>query len=132
MATDIFPPDTSTPVGQVRVLINDTVEKPYDGPNTTARYRISDDSIQAHIAVARDRLYAGAANALRAMAANEVLISKVIRTEDLSTNGAAVSTELRLLAREMDRLQKDEDDALAYEDAFEIVNFEYPYTNREW
>lgn len=53
------------------------------------------------------RLYAGdtrraGARALRVMAASEVLISKVIETQDLSTDGRAVSAELRALADQLD------------------------------
>ena len=53
------------------------------------------------------RLYTGdtrrsAARALRVMAASEVLISKVIKTQDLSTDGRAVSAELRALADQLD------------------------------
>ena len=53
------------------------------------------------------RLYNGdtrrsAARALRIMAASEVLISKVIKTQDLSTDGRAVSAELRALAEQLD------------------------------
>ena len=42
------------------------------------------------------------ARALRIMAASEVLISKVIKTQDLSTDGRAVSAELRALAEQLD------------------------------
>lgn len=53
------------------------------------------------------RLYTGdtrraGARALRIMAASEVLISKVIKTQDLSTDGRAVSAELRALAEQLD------------------------------
>lgn len=53
------------------------------------------------------RLYSGdtrraGARALRIMAASEVLISKVIKTQDLSTDGRAVSAELRALADQLD------------------------------
>ena len=41
-----------------------------------------------------------AAAALEAIAASEVLVSKKIRTQDLTTDGPAVSAELRALARE--------------------------------
>lgn len=63
------------------------------------------------------RLYNGdtrrtAARALRIMAASEVLISKVIKTQDLSTDGRAVSAELRALAEQLDA-EADAEDAAA-------------------
>lgn len=62
------------------------------------------------------RLYNGdtrraAARALRVMAASEVLISKVIKTQDLSTDGRAVSAELRALAEQLDAEAEAEDAA---------------------
>ena len=63
------------------------------------------------------RLYNGdtrrsGARALRIMAASEVLISKVIKTQDLSTDGRAVSAELRALAEQLDA-EADAEDAAA-------------------
>lgn len=63
------------------------------------------------------RLYTGdtrraGARALRIMAASEVLISKVIKTQDLSTDGRAVSAELRALADQLDA-ESVEADAVA-------------------
>ena len=52
-----------------------------------------------------------AARALRIMAASEVLISKVIKTQDLSTDGRAVSAELRALAEQLDAEAEAEDAA---------------------
>lgn len=42
------------------------------------------------------------ASALRTIAVSEVLVSKRIQSQDLSTDGPAVSAELRALAREWD------------------------------
>ena len=44
----------------------------------------------------------GDVNTLRTIAASEVLVSKKIQSQDLSTDGPAVSAELRALAREWD------------------------------
>ena len=133
MATDIFPVDYASPIGQVRALINDVEQWPYDGPLSDDRYRISDDQIKAFISIAGGtRIHAAGAMALRALAANEALINKVIKTEDLSTDGASVATAMRLLARELDGTQKDIDAEEAYEEAFVIVdNTGYPYSNWE-
>lgn len=129
---DVFPPDPLSPVGQIRFLIADTEQFDYDS-NGTPRYRLTDPQLEAFSAMAGEgRLYAAGANALRALAANEILIGKVIRTEDLQTDGAKVGDALRLLARELDTRQGREDDDNAYAaNAFEIVDFSYPYTNME-
>lgn len=128
---DVYPPDPASPIGQVRYLINDAEQWDYDGTGE-GRYRMPDAQLQAFIAMSRDRLYAAGAHALRALAANEVLISKVIRTEDLQTDGAKVGTELRLLARDLDGRQNQDDEDTAMETAFDIVNVNYPYDNMEW
>lgn len=130
---DQFPPDPQTSVGQIRFLIADTAQFDYDSTGTP-RYRLTDPQLEAFSAMAGEgRLYAASANALRTLAANEILIGKVIRTEDLQTDGAKVGDALRLLARELDGRQKAEDDDASFTaNAFEVVDFTYPYTNMEW
>lgn len=59
---------------------------------TDAQYTVLIDSNAGAVRLA-------AADALEAMAASEVLVSKKIRTQDLSTDGPAVSAELRALAQ---------------------------------
>src|SRR5690606_8528201 len=62
--------------------------------------------------VAPSLCYQAAADALVAIAASEVLVSKVIRTQDLSTNGAQVAAELRAQAGVYrQRAQEEDDDA---------------------
>ena len=116
----------------VRALISDTTQEDYD-QNGTPRYLLSDDVLTALItARGEGKLYGATADALRALAANEILIGKYIRTQDLQTDGAKVGDALRLLAREYENKQKQDDDDNALEEfAFEIVNFEYPYVNPE-
>ena len=116
----------------VRALISDTTQEDYD-QNGTPRYLLSDDVLSALISARGEgKLYGATADALRALAANEILIGKYIRTQDLSTDGAKVGDALRLLAREYENKQKQEDDDNALDEfAFEIVNFEYPYINPE-
>lgn len=121
---NIFPPNYSTPLGQLRALLSQT--KQYvdpQNPTAPADYLISDGQLQAYIAINRDGLFGAAADALLALATNEALISKKIRTEDLQTDGPAVAGELRRMADMYRQRQKDEWEALDYEDAFEIVNY---------
>lgn len=130
---DIFPPDPTTPVGVVRFLVSDTKQLVYE-PGKEASYIFPDAQYEAYITLAgKSRPKAAAATALRAMAAQEAIISKVIKTEDLQTDGAKLADSLRLLARELDGQQKQEDDDIALaEFGFEVVTYPYPYTNMEW
>lgn len=61
-----------------------------------------------------------AADVLDAIAVSELLVSKVIRTQDLQTDGAKVAAELRARA---DRLRKQADDEAAADtgDIFDVV-----------
>lgn len=96
-----MPIDYSKPEGQVRLLIPDTDE---------SNLIFEDSQIAGYIQMARDNnLKRAAALAVDAIATSEALISKVIRTQDLSTNGAAVANALREHAKNL-RQQADEDD----------------------
>lgn len=115
----------------VRSMINDTVKLDYDRTGVL-RYRLSDEQLGAFIDFRKGKLYGASADALRALAANEALILKVIRTEDLQVDGAKLADALRLLARELEGRQSAEDEEEAYSEfAFEVVNYEYPYRNPE-
>lgn len=130
---DISPPDYTTPVGQVRSLISDTEQFDYDSDGVI-RYRLSDAELEGFIALSGEgRLFAAGAHALRSLAALEILVGKNISTEDLKVEASKTGDALRLLARELDGRQKAEDDDLAFsENAFEVVDFGYPYHNMEW
>ena len=93
--------DFTTPVGQVRLLISDlSPDEPL----------LSDDMIRGYLTLAGDNLRRAAAEALDAIASSEVLVSKVIRTQDRATDGAAVAAELRKHAAAL-RRRADEEDA---------------------
>lgn len=89
----------------LRLLITDIGDNPV----------FSDAQIESFLRLADGDIYRGAARALRTMAASEVLISKKISTQDLTTDGAAVSAELRALAKELD----DEADRLTEDDGLD-------------
>lgn len=101
--------DYTTAAGQVRLLIADTAADPlldYDQvAGFLARWGVNPtDGITQRAAITR-----AAADALDTIATSEALISKVIRTQDLQTNGAqlaqalhAQATSLRTQARELD------------------------------
>lgn len=122
---------TPEQINTVRTLISDTEQFDYDDSGTP-RYRMSDEMLSALIDFRGGRLYGASADALRSMAANEALILKVIRTEDLQVDGAKLADALRLLARELEGRQSTEDDNEALDEfAFEVVNYKYPLHNPE-
>jgi hypothetical protein len=111
-------------VGQLRALISQT--KQYADPqNPTAQpaYLIPDAQLQAYIAVNDGGLFGAAADALLALATNEALISKKIRTEDLQTDGPAVAGELRRMAETYRQRHNNDIEAAELVDSFEIVNY---------
>lgn len=130
---DIYPPDMATPLGQLRALIYDFTQHVWE-PGSSPEYKLSDEILNAYLAIAGEgKLFGAAAIALRASAANEILIGKWLRTEDLHTQGAPVGDALRLLAREYENKQKEDDDNEAMaEFGFEVVSYPYPYVNMEW
>lgn len=72
---------------------------------------LSDDQLNALVTANAGALRLAAADALEAIAASEVLVSKKIRTQDLSTDGPAVSAELRALAKQHRALHQEGIDA---------------------
>lgn len=82
-------PDYTVPAGQVRLLINDTSDlDPV----------FSDQEIAAFLTMEGANVKRAAAQALDTIADDEALTSKVIRSQDLSTDGASVADGLRARA----------------------------------
>lgn len=110
--------DPATPVGQVRLLINDTAVDTEDGPVFT------DAEITAFLTLNRQSPKRAAAAALEVIAADEALTSKVIRDHELQTDGAKLAAELRQLAGSL-RAQADsgddDEDGGAYFEVVDIV-----------
>ena len=122
-APDIFPPDYATAIGQVRLLIPDTeqLDNPAD-PTADAEYIFDDHQIQAFLSLYTNSVKRAAAQAKLVLATSETLISKVIRTDDLQTDGAKLGAELRAQAKELQEQAEKEELYDSYED-FEIVDF---------
>lgn len=89
--------DPTTNIGAVRMLITDLDE---------VSPLFSDAQITRILALAGSRILRAAAIALEAVAVSENLISKRIKTLDLTTDGPAVARELREMAKQL----KDQDD----------------------
>jgi len=112
--------DYTLPLGKVRLLITDTADLEADRIFTEAQ-------LDAFLDMNAGSVNRTAAQALLVMAANETLLSKKIRTQDLSTDGPAVSAELRALAKVLTDRADAEDSAEGW---FDVVGFE-PYAHLE-
>ncbi|WP_224279130.1 hypothetical protein [Nocardioides lacusdianchii] len=102
---------SSTPEGQVRLLINDTA---------TTDPVFTDDEITTFLALEDGNVKRAAAQALDTIADDEALTSKAIRTQDLATDGAKVADSLRKRAASL-RSQADKADDDADDGFFAIV-----------
>lgn len=127
MAISISPPDYNSPIGALRNVIND-VEQHIDplDPGADAEYLFSDDRLQAFLTLNKDSIRLAAADAIDAIADNESLVSKKIRTEDLQTDGPSVTNALRMHATSLRLQARQEAEAEDDADAFEIVDFQTP------
>lgn len=120
---DTYPPDYSTVIGQIRLLIPDVdqLADPADS-SVAAAYIFDDHQIQAFATLYSNNVKRAAAQAKLVLATSEALINKVIRTDDLQTDGAKLGAELRAQAVELNK-QADQDDFSDSYDAFEIIDF---------
>jgi hypothetical protein len=121
--SDVTPPNYATAIGQVRLLIPDTeqLSNPAD-PEAASEYIFNDAQIQAFLSLYSDNIKRAAAQAKLVLATSETLISKVIRTDDLQTDGAKLGAELRAQARELQEQAEREELYDSYEE-FEIVDY---------
>lgn len=124
---DLYPPDYTTDLGKLRALIPDVDQVDFTDSGNL-EYIFSDQHLGAFLSLHTDtdlaivRIKRAAANALTAIAVSEALISKVIKTEDLQTDGAKVANALLLAAA---RLSREADDAEENDGgAFVIVDFQ--------
>lgn len=110
--SDLTPPDYTTAIGQVRLLIPDT-EKLGD----PASYIFSDAQVQAFVSLYLNNVKRAAAQAKLVLATSETLIGKVIKTADYATDGAKLGAELRAQAAAL-QAEADRDEA---EDSYEEI-----------
>jgi hypothetical protein len=120
---DLYPPDYSGVVGQIRLLIPDTEQlEDLSDPSSSAAYIFSDAQIQAFASLYSDNVKRAAAQAKLVLATSEALISKVIKTNDLQTDGAKLGAELRAQAAQL-VAEADKDAVQDSYESFEIVDF---------
>lgn len=108
-----FTYDPTTDRGKVRLLGRDR-----KGPEADALY--TDAEIDSYLDMSGQNVFLAAAMVLENTAADQVLLLKHIKLLDISTNGPAVSEELRELAKRL-RLQADASDV--DDPGFDIVEF---------
>jgi Arc/MetJ family transcription regulator len=112
----------SDDIGRVRLIIGDKVE---------AEAMFSDEEIGAFLSMNEDSVKRGAAAALDSIASDQALVLKVVRTLDISTDGAAVARALREHAQRL-RDEADASDAADGNlfDYAEMVNDEFTARER--
>ncbi len=135
---DVTPPDLTSGVGRVRKYIPDLVQLE-DPKNPTAppAYYFSDDEIAAYLAEypsdpQRWDVKRAAADAIDAMANNEAMILKKIKTEDLETDGKAVADALRGGAKALrDRARQEEAEDTVFAGVIPF-HHHHPQTRLPW
>lgn len=101
--------DVESEIGKVRLLINDVDE---------SDQIFDDNEIQAFLSLEGGYVRLAAAQAIDTIADNEALCSKVIRTQDLQTDGAKLADSLRKRAAS---LRERHDMEIEDDGFFEIV-----------
>ena len=106
--------DPNTDEGMVRLLLNDVDE---------ATQVFTDAEIDAFLTLEGGSVKRAAAQAIDSNATNEALASKVLRTQDVQTDGAKLADAMRKHADSL-RAQADRDEAVAdvADGAFTLVN----------
>ena len=115
----------TTDAGLVRLLLNDV----------SAPWIFSDGEITAFLTLEGDNVKRAAAQAIDTNADNEALASKVLRSQDLQTDGAKLADSLRKRAASL-RAQADADEESGDSFYFDVVELESPndpeLTGRQW
>lgn len=117
-------------VEQVRHLIPDFEEVDWrDDASPSTLF--TDEVIQTYLAVNDGNVKRAAAQACRALAISEGLISKVIKTEDLQTDGAKLGRMMLEAARDLED-SADRDEERDNWGAFDVVPFRPTPPNWGW
>jgi hypothetical protein len=122
--TGVAPPDFSTSVGKVRVLLGDTDPTSVAAGSGTYLF-FSDTELTALLGMYDDNVKLTAARCMETIAGSQALLLKAWSSDDLTVNGDRIAKELRELAKQLRA------EALADEssDAFNVIPF--PVTELE-
>lgn len=108
----------TTDVGKVRLLVNDVASP----------WIFSDEEVQAFLDLEGGNVFRGAALAVDANATNEALASKVLRSQDVATDGAKVADAMRkqaaALRERADAIDENGADGAGYFDIVDTVGCE--------
>jgi hypothetical protein len=127
---DLYPPDYSTVIGQIRLLIPDVEQlENLAAPSAEAAYLFDDHQIQAFATLYADNVKRAAAQAKLVLATSESLINKVIRTSDYTTDGAKLGAELRAQAKQLNEEADKDDLADSYDESFIVVGYNTKWDN---
>jgi hypothetical protein len=128
--------DFSTPITKVRALIPDIerLDNPSD-PTLPAEYLFSDQHLQTFLDLFEDNVFLAAAQALDTLASSEALISKVMQSDDLKTDGAKTAAALKAQAaalREQGALFGFEDLAIVEFAGYGACGYELAHRTGIW
>lgn len=117
-------------VQQVRDMIPDIEEIDWDDTGESS-FLFTDAQIETYLSINKDNVKRATADAIEALATSEALISKVIKTEDLQTDGAKVANALLVRARQLRESARDDEGTEAAE-FFRVVRFRPRPPNYGW
>ena len=103
--------DPTTPRGQVRLLLNDVADP----------WVFANAEIDAFLTLEGASVKRAAAQAIDTNATNLVLAMRVLRTQDLSTDGAKVAEAMRTQAKSLREQADNSDDDGAF---FDVVSLD--------
>lgn len=130
---DQNPIDYTTPVGKVRALIPDVEQLPDTvDPTFEPEFVFSDDILTVYIDLENGNIKRAAAMACEALAVSEALIAKVIKTEDLQTDGSKVAAAMLGRARQLRASANEDDIDNPTDDVFEVVPYVLYPPQQEW
>lgn len=98
--TGVAPPDFTTDVGKVRVLLGDTDPTNVAASSGTYMY-FSDAEIGAFLTMYGDNVKLAAARCLETIAGSQALLLKSWSSDDLTVNGDKIAESLRKLAAQL-------------------------------
>lgn len=138
---DLFPPDLSSGIGRVRKYVPDLVllEDPKN-PEAPPSYYFSDAEVAGYLleysdepdTATRSQVKRAAADLIDALANNEALVLKKIKTEDLETDGPATANSLRAGARALrDRAAQEDEEESQFVGVIPFRHF-HPPTRMPW
>lgn len=102
----------NSPVWQLRTLIPDVEKLRVPGTLNEYSYIFPDEMLETYLQINNGNLRLALSDAYYALGSSEAMISRVIKTEDLQTDGAKVMQQFRMQADQIRRQAKSEDVAI--------------------